>query len=117
MATGLTMLFVLVMVVAMAWDAATLEIPDSASVVLVVGFLVGAIVRDAGLFMILQHVAAGLVLFASAPVCSGWAYGVAAMSSSWRRLDCGSAGAGFPLGSSWWRWQGACWPSPSSSCA
>src|SRR5690349_21461596 len=64
MATGLTMLFVLVMVVAMAWDAATLEIPDTASVVLVAGFLGGAIVRDAGLPLILQHVAAGLVLFA-----------------------------------------------------
>src|SRR3954454_15691357 len=64
MATGLTMLFALVMVVAMAWDAATLEIPDTASIVLAVGFLGGAIVRDAGLSMILQHMVAGLVLFA-----------------------------------------------------
>ena len=64
MATGLTMLFVLVMVVAMAWDAATLEIPDMASVVLAAGFLGGAIVRDAGLSLILQHMAAGLALFA-----------------------------------------------------
>src|SRR4051812_15966085 len=65
MTTGLTMLFVLVMVVAMAWDATTLEIPDMASVVLAAGFLGGAIVRDAGLSLILQHIAAGLVLFAA----------------------------------------------------
>jgi len=64
METGLTMLFVLVMVVAMAWDATTLEIPDTASIVLAVGFLGGAIVRDAGLSTILQHIAAGLALFA-----------------------------------------------------
>jgi prepilin peptidase CpaA len=64
MATGLTMLFVLVMVVAMAWDATTLEIPDTASVVLAAGFLGGAITRDAGLSLILQHMAAGLALFA-----------------------------------------------------
>jgi prepilin signal peptidase PulO-like enzyme (type II secretory pathway) len=64
MATGLTMLFVLVMVVAMAWDAATLEIPDTASIVLATGFLGGAIVRDAGLSVVLQHTAAGLALFA-----------------------------------------------------
>jgi prepilin peptidase CpaA len=65
MATGLTMLFVLVMVVAMAWDAATLEIPDTASVVLAAGFLGGAIVHDAGMSLILQHIAAGLALFAA----------------------------------------------------
>ena len=64
MAAGLTMLFVLVMVVAMAWDAATLEIPDTASIVLAAGFLGGAIVRDAGSSVILQHMAAGLALFA-----------------------------------------------------
>src|SRR5690349_5905356 len=64
MATGLAMLFVLVMVVAMAWDAATLEIPDTASIILIVGFFGGALVRDAGWPMILQHAAAGVVLFA-----------------------------------------------------
>jgi prepilin peptidase CpaA len=63
MATGLTMLFVLVMVVAMAWDAATLEIPDTASIVLAAGFLGGAFIRDAGMSVVLQHTAAGLALF------------------------------------------------------
>jgi prepilin peptidase CpaA len=63
MATGLTMLFVLVMVVAMAWDAATLEIPDTASIVLAAGFLGGAFIRDAEMSVVLQHTAAGLALF------------------------------------------------------
>ena len=116
MATGLTMLFVLVMVVAMAWDAATLEIPDTASIVLAAGFLGGAIVRDAGLSLILQHMAAGLALFA---VGAGlfrlgvWGGGdVKFMAATGLWFGWG----GLPAGCSWWRWPGACLPSPSSSC-
>jgi prepilin peptidase CpaA len=63
MATGLATLFVLVMVVAMAWDAATLEIPDTASIILIAGFLGGALTGDAGWAMIVQHATAGVVLF------------------------------------------------------
>src|SRR4051812_30302697 len=63
MATGLAALFILVMVVTMAWDAATLEIPDTASIILVAGFLGGALARDADWAVILQHAAAGVMLF------------------------------------------------------
>jgi prepilin peptidase CpaA len=65
MTIGLTVLFVLVMAAAMAWDAGTLEIPDTFSIVLAAGFLGGALAAGAGLAAILQHLAAGLVLFAA----------------------------------------------------
>src|SRR3954451_890546 len=55
MASGLTLLFALVMVVAMAWDAATLTIPDMLSVTLVAGFVVGAVARSAGWEAMLGH--------------------------------------------------------------
>lgn len=41
MVDALTWLFALTLMIAMAWDVARLEIPDTASVVLVVGFVVG----------------------------------------------------------------------------
>jgi prepilin peptidase CpaA len=64
MASGLTLLFALVMVVAMAWDAATLTIPDMLSLTLVAGFVVGAVARSAGWEAILGHAGAGVALFA-----------------------------------------------------
>src|SRR3954469_2560607 len=63
MASGLTLLFALVMVVAMAWDAATLTIPDMLSVTLVAGFVVGAVARSAGWEARLGHAGAGVALF------------------------------------------------------
>src|SRR3954470_16963954 len=63
MASGLTLLFALVMVVAMAWDAATLTIPDMLSVTLVAGFVVGAVARSAGWEAMLGHAGAGVALF------------------------------------------------------
>jgi prepilin peptidase CpaA len=65
MTIGLTVLFVLVMAAAMAWDAGTLEIPDTFSIALAAGFLGGALAAGTGLATILQHLAAGLVLFAA----------------------------------------------------
>src|SRR4051794_9473902 len=63
MATGLALLFALVMVLAMAWDAATLTIPDMLSLALVAGFIVGAIVQGAAWGVIAGHAGAGVALF------------------------------------------------------
>lgn len=57
-------LLVLTVVVAMLWDVATLEIPDSVSVVLVAAFLTGAAAVGIGWTVLLAHATAGLALFA-----------------------------------------------------
>jgi prepilin peptidase CpaA len=56
---------VLMVVIAMLWDVATLEIPDTVSVVLVAAFASGAAALGMGWMVLLSHATAGLILFAA----------------------------------------------------
>lgn len=65
MTQALAGLFAVTLIVAMAWDAARLEIPDAASLVLLAGFAAGAAVGGVAWSVVLGHVAAGLAVFAA----------------------------------------------------
>lgn len=65
MTEALAGLFAVTLIVAMLWDAARLEIPDAASLVLLAGFAAGAAAGGAGWGVILAHVGAGLAAFAA----------------------------------------------------
>lgn len=64
MTQALAGLFAVTLIVAMAWDAARLEIPDAASLVLLAGFAVGAVAGGADWWVMLSHAGAGLTVFA-----------------------------------------------------
>lgn len=65
MSQALAALFAVTLIVAMAWDAARLEIPDAASLILLAGFTVGAGAGGAGWGVIFSHAGAGLTVFAA----------------------------------------------------
>lgn len=59
----LAVLFAVTMLVAAAWDVATYEIPDTLSVILVAGALIGLIAGGSGFGAIAAHGAAALLMF------------------------------------------------------
>lgn len=59
----LALLFAVTMLVAAAWDVATYEIPDTLSVLLVAGALIGLIAGGSGLVTVAVHGAAALLMF------------------------------------------------------
>jgi prepilin peptidase CpaA len=63
--SALTWLFAATLIVALLWDAARLEIPDAASLILLAGFGIGFALGGAGWEVFFAHAGAGLAAFAA----------------------------------------------------